>query len=674
MPLSIKGVIRGGSGRGGASAAAAPDTYVVVTTSERYLDVANDTNTNSIDSTDTLTSRQNNDESIWGRTEIVKASYNPQFTTTIPFEYNYATPTATPNRTILFYVHVFRQFSNRNIHRYGTAQFSALDLIYTKNMIRMKRLRDTDSSISNKNSKYLNAGCVYCQLERVLKNTHDGSHSHQPSLYLQLHAYDLIPRRTKRKNPSSHRHTASLDDKFDSGSSNLGTAFLLDTIVEIAKPMQIDSTTQQSSGGWIVVHRSTPVLASLNPMYDALCIPIEDLYSGGCDGMNEIQSRNDNFHHLDSVFDQPIRISIYAMNKSSIDSRHRLVGFTQTTVRHLLSMSENYNQTESDVQPCLKLQRSVKKMKEVGTIQVRNAYVCDQDGNRLHSIFNHENDKSETLHLPQQGTAPRVSVNVAMPSNVVAWQEVNEKYLGYEINLCVAIDYTSSNGYPYDSCSYHYHSEASSLNDYEETIVTIGNALFGSNKFQCNKSSIPVWGFGAKYDGTVRHIFQCGSKPTVNGIGGVLDAYQSVFQSDFIMAGPTNFAHVAQAAASKAKRFQDISQEHQQYVVLLVITDGIMNNYDETLERMNIYSAVPLSVVFVGIGHGDFSKMYDLCKDHCNATQSVGRDNEVRVLRPIITFVEFREHQHDILSLGDAALRYLPLQICQYGQLQCKYK
>ena len=157
LPLSIKGVIRGGSGRGGASAAAAPDTYVVVTTSERYLDVANDTNTNSIDSTDTLTSRQNNDESIWGRTEIVKASYNPQFTTTIPFEYNYATPTATPNRTILFYVHVFRQFSNRNIHRYGTAQFSALDLIYTKNMIRMKRLRDTDSSISNKNSKYLNA-------------------------------------------------------------------------------------------------------------------------------------------------------------------------------------------------------------------------------------------------------------------------------------------------------------------------------------------------------------------------------------------------------------------------------------------------------------------------------------------------------------------------------------
>jgi Copine len=143
------------------------------------------------------------------------------------------------------------------------------------------------------------------------------------------------------------------------------------------------------------------------------------------------------------------------------------------------------------------------------------------------------------------------------------------------VHLCVAIDFTSSNGYPYDPSSYHYQSKTSSLNDYEETIVTIGNALFGSNKFQCHKSSIPVWGFGAKYDGTVRHIFQCGPTPTVDGVSGVLDAYQSVFESDFIISGPTIYTPVLQAAASKAKRLYDAVHEQSQYVVLLVITDGV---------------------------------------------------------------------------------------------------
>ena len=187
------------------------------------------------------------------------------------------------------------------------------------------------------------------------------------------------------------------------------------------------------------------------------------------------------------------------------------------------------------------------------------------------------------------------------------------------VHLCVAIDFTSSNGYPYDPSSNHYYSQTSSLNDYEETIVTIGNALFASSSYRCHKSSIPVWGFGAKYDSTVRHIFQCGSTPTVDGVSGVLDAYQSVFQSDFIMSGPTIFTQVLQAAASKAKRFQDdnIDKRFQddnidkpfQYVVLLVITDGVMDNYNETLERLKAYHTVPLSVIFVGVGRNDFTKI-----------------------------------------------------------------
>ena len=44
-----------------------------------------------------------------------------------------------------------------------------------------------------------------------------------------------------------------------------------------------------------------------------------------------------------------------------------------------------------------------------------------------------------------------------------------------------------------------------------------------------------VWGFGAKYGGQVRHIFQCGDSATAFGTQGVLDAYRKVFETDLIM-------------------------------------------------------------------------------------------------------------------------------------------
>jgi len=53
--------------------------------------------------------------------------------------------------------------------------------------------------------------------------------------------------------------------------------------------------------------------------------------------------------------------------------------------------------------------------------------------------------------------------------------------------------------------SLHYQS-ADSLNDYEEAITAIGDALASFN----NAKEHPAWGFGAKFGGVVRDIFQLG--------------------------------------------------------------------------------------------------------------------------------------------------------------------
>lgn len=54
-----------------------------------------------------------------------------------------------------------------------------------------------------------------------------------------------------------------------------------------------------------------------------------------------------------------------------------------------------------------------------------------------------------------------------------------------------------------------------------------------------------MWGFGAKFGGVTRHLFQLGNAETVHGsVEGILDAYKGIFQSDLIMSGPTMFDQV----------------------------------------------------------------------------------------------------------------------------------
>ena len=120
-----------------------------------------------------------------------------------------------------------------------------------------------------------------------------------------------------------------------------------------------------------------------------------------------------------------------------------------------------------------------------------------------------------------------------------------------QLDFCVAIDFTSSNGNPLQPGTLHFQSDEV-LNAYEESITSIGNAIDQYN----SESEYSVWGFGAKFtDGAVRHLFQCGADPTVKGVDGILSAYRSIFRcGGFYMSGPTVFVKAIQAAAIKARK------------------------------------------------------------------------------------------------------------------------
>jgi hypothetical protein len=349
----------------------------------------------------------------------------------------------------------------------------------------------------------------------------------------------------------------------------------------------------------------------------------------------------------------------------------------------------------------LVLQRSLEKSKRAGTLHILRASIesnCSvpQTHNAKSQIVSHHPKQIEE-QTQQNGHFPRVAGRVEcfgnvphpilthdpqIPSSVTSLTSSTllpisntRSFLEYvqktQIDFCVAIDFTSSNGDPYTPSSDHCLLSSGGLNDYEETIVALGEAIESKYPNHAN-SEHAVWGFGAKFepDGPVRHIFQCGSTSTVHGVDGILDAYKSVFRSDLIMSGPTVFVQVLQAAAARAKRHH-LDHEQQlhsidkggnnlrySYTVLVIITDGIMDDVMSTRERLDLYSTMPLSVVFVGVGRSDFDALDVICQP----LSSSKRCNT--------TFVQFRQLQHDPAALGDAALRNIPIQLCEYMQQQ----
>ena len=218
-----------------------------------------------------------------------------------------------------------------------------------------------------------------------------------------------------------------------------------------------------------------------------------------------------------------------------------------------------------------------------------------------------------------------------------------------------------------------HHKTSEFVNDYEEAIMAIDDAL---SPYSSSKEYV-VWGFGAKFGGVVRHIFQCGSTPTASGVQGVLDAYRSIFQSDLVMSGPTVFVQVLQAAALRARKhhvrffqsrwivcvsvifsdliffrlanWQEQMKSNRRYCVLLIITDGMVDDVEETKRKLHVYRGMPLSVIIVGVGRAEFKGMNALCNEGTRAT-----------------FVEFRQHQSDPSSMAKAALKDLPRHIVDY--------
>ncbi|XP_067433858.1 copine-3-like isoform X2 [Thunnus thynnus] len=235
---------------------------------------------------------------------------------------------------------------------------------------------------------------------------------------------------------------------------------------------------------------------------------------------------------------------------------------------------------------------------------------------------------------------------------------------GCQINFTIAIDFTGSNGDPRFPQSLHY-INPHGYNEYLSAIWAVGSVIqdYDSDKM------FPVFGFGAKIPPTwqVSHEFPINfnpSNPFCEGIEGVVTAYQQCLPQ-VKLYGPTNFSPIINHVAHFGRQALQ-QQTANQYFVLLIITDGVITDMDETRSAIVNASRLPMSIIIVGVGGADFDAMEFLDGDDGNLRSATGE----AAMRDIVQFVPFRQFQNaSTAALAQSVLAELPDQVASFFNL-----
>jgi hypothetical protein len=180
---------------------------------------------------------------------------------------------------------------------------------------------------------------------------------------------------------------------------------------------------------------------------------------------------------------------------------------------------------------------------------------------------------------------------------------------GLELEFTVSVDFTASNGAVTVPSSLHFCNPHSS-NEYQMAIKAVLEICQAYNKTK----NFSAYGFGAQVPPSyaVSHLFPLNlNNSEVHGIEGVMQAYATSLRNTTLY-GPTNFSPTINEAARKAAYYPPGGGKYQ---ILLIITDGVISDMQQTKNAIIMASTLPLSVIIVGVGDADFDKMDELDSD-----------------------------------------------------------
>ena len=236
---------------------------------------------------------------------------------------------------------------------------------------------------------------------------------------------------------------------------------------------------------------------------------------------------------------------------------------------------------------------------------------------------------------------------------------------GMNINLTIGIDFTGSNGSYTDPRSLHYLNNG--MNDYEKAIRSCGDIL----AYYDDDQLFPVFGFGFKFTNLSNNNWgiynadnypvNCNtSDPNIHLIDNVLKEYRQ-FITKVTLWGPTNFAPMINDLNREVKEnLKNGLVMH--YNILMILTDGQINDMQDTIDALVEASFLPISVIIVGIGGGNFGNM-----DILDADENPLFDRKRRKAdRDLVQFVPFNNFKNDPPKLAEQVLEEIPRQVVEY--------
>lgn len=265
--------------------------------------------------------------------------------------------------------------------------------------------------------------------------------SSTPMLTLQLRGSSLV-------------HTHSFHSKVSPK-----TVSKPDTYFEIARP---------SNSGWIVVYRSSLVTESLSPLWDEAELPLYLLCSGS--------------HHASigenlDLNEHRLIVTVYKSKRKKC----KAIGLFETTIQALIyaSLSVNGHYAEDNISTLEKTTDemqfdSIKCDENRGTFQLRpNTPGSDNEITGFISILNARIDEKhrrnsqrfltsdsydESSTITSMEDFPESTTIRSMPSSSQATMHKFLDYVnaGLDVDFCISIDFTSSNGDPRVPGTHHY--------------------------------------------------------------------------------------------------------------------------------------------------------------------------------------------------------------------------
>lgn len=285
----------------------------------------------------------------------------------------------------------------------------------------------------------------------------------------------------------------------------------------------------------------------------------------------------------------------------------------------------------------------------------------------MHDTVNPGQDATMHMNPSGQFTIKRYEI-IELPSFLGTMKQSQ-----LDMSLVVGIDFTQSNGPPQSMSSLHYQPQPGmekNSNPYEAAIQSVANLLSAYS----SDTRIAAYGFGAKIPPSweVSHCFSLTGDPQMplcDGVGALLDQYRNVLPR-IQLWGPTMFSELLFNFKSIVSRRALAAKGTLAYTCALIVTDGVISDMDKTREQLMELSHYPCSIIIIGVGSENFTKMRTL-DDSSEGSQPLKRGRDVAVRR-FVQFVDYRSYaegeqgQVDMSRLSEDVLGNIPDHVMQF--------